>query len=189
MSDQPNQGQSWERTVEVPRQDVPPGPDVPFGPAPFRRGVAQVGPRPAPTETFPAAGDHGPADSGWHHDDQHRPRMPLSYHMAQLRLGSEWSIVGGLFAFVCWGIWAISARGDLTSPVVTFVLTLFVAVGVFALSRLLGRVVLERQLGRVRRTAKGAHLATAVFLFGVGIAYLRQTEWVMGIWNWFGSQF
>ncbi|MEV0732973.1 hypothetical protein AB0M79_30910 [Polymorphospora sp. NPDC051019] len=184
MADQPNQSQSWERTVEVPRQEVP------LGPAPFRRGVAQVGPRPAPTESFPAAHEHEPTGTGWPGaPDPHQPRMPLSYHMRQLRLGSEWSIVGGLFAFVCWGIWAISARGDLTSPVVTFVLTLFVAAGVFGLSRLLGRVVLERQLGRVRRTAKGAHLATGVFLVGVGIAYLRQTEWVMGIWNWFAALF
>lgn len=177
-----DQTHPWERTVEVPRQDPP------SGAAPFQRGVAQVGPRRNQTETFTAP--HEPTGTGWPAaPEQAQPRLPLSYHMRQLRMGGEWSMVGGLFAFVCWGIWAISARGNLTSPVVTFVLTLFVAVGLFALSRLLGRVVLERQLGRVRRTARGAHLATGVFLVGVGFAYLRQTEWVMDIWNWFATLF
>ncbi|MBM0237706.1 hypothetical protein JNW88_12000, partial [Micromonospora sp. ATA32] len=59
-----------------------------------------------------------------------------------------------------------------------------VAVGLFALSRLLGRVIWERQLGRVRRSARGAHLVTAAFLVGVGLAYLQQTEWVVTAWNW-----
>ena len=65
-----------------------------------------------------------------------------------------------------------------------FVTSLLVAVGLFALARLVVRVVLERQLGRVRRTARGAHLVAAVFLVGVGIAHLRQVEWVMTAWNW-----
>jgi hypothetical protein len=64
------------------------------------------------------------------------------------------------------------------------VLTLCVAVGLFALTRTVGRLVLERQLGRVRRSARGAHLLTGLFLAGVGFAYLRQTEWVMDAWNW-----
>ena len=68
-------------------------------------------------------------------------------------------------------------------------LTLLVAVGLFALARLLGRLVLERQLGRVRRTARGAHLVTAFFLVGVGVAYLQQTQWVVYAWNWFTGLF
>jgi len=32
--------------------------------------------------------------------------------------------------------------------------------------------------------ARGAHLVTAVFLTGLGIAYLQQTEWVVSAWNW-----
>ncbi|MBO4206429.1 hypothetical protein [Micromonospora echinofusca] len=193
-----DQTRPWaERTVEVPPQPngvgvpsqrgraaVPPPPDAadPTRQEGFLRGVASVGARRAPrTEQFTAVGSD-PADAHW--GEQSRPRLPLSYHVAQLKLGGEWSAAGGLFAFVCWGVWAISARGDLTSPVMTFVLSLLVAVGLFGLARLLGRVVWERQLGRVRRTARGAHLVTAVFLVGLGLAYLRQTEWVVSAWNW-----
>ncbi|ROT26314.1 hypothetical protein [Micromonospora sp. HM5-17] len=168
MSDQT----PWaERTVEMPPE--PPG---------FRRGVAQVGvprPRPEPEPTEPI----GPEWPGV----EPRPQLPPGYHWRQLRLGAHWSMIGGLFAFVCWGIWAISGRGDLTSPVVTFLLTLGIAVGLFALSRLVGRVVLERQLGRIRRTARASHLVTGVFLVAVGVAYLRQTEWVVDLWNWVAS--
>jgi hypothetical protein len=172
-----DQTQPWaERTVEVPPQRN----------AGFRRGVASVG-QPAgertepTTEPFPVA-PHEPTGSGW--PGEPTPRMPMSYQLQQLRKGGEWSAVGGLFAFVCWGIWALSGHGDLTSPVMAFVLTLLVATGLFGLSRLLGRLVWERQFGRIRRTARGAHLVTGVFLFVVGLAYLRQTEWVIDVWNW-----
>jgi hypothetical protein len=159
-----------ERTVDLQRQE-----------GAFQRGVARVGPRVSRTETF--AAPHHPTGTGWPGSDPDR-RLPAGYHLQRLRLGSGWSIAGALFAFVCWGVWAISAQGDLTSPVVTFVLTLLVAVGLFALARLLGRVVWEQQMRRVRRSARGAHLVTAVFLTAVGVAYLRQTEWVMSVWNW-----
>ncbi|SCG59729.1 hypothetical protein [Micromonospora inositola] len=169
-----DQTQPWaERTVEV-----PPQPGVPTQRDPYRRGVASVGQRRTPrTEQFPTA---DPAD--W--SGGSAPRRPMGWHLAQLRRGGEWSAAGGLFAFVCWGIWAISGRGDLTAPLLTFVLSLLTAVGLFALSRLLGRLIWERQLGRVRRSARGAHLVTALFLAGVGVAYLQQTEWVVTAWNW-----
>nr|MDT0659034.1 hypothetical protein [Micromonospora sp. DSM 115978] len=158
---------------------------MPPQPEPFRRGVAAVGPRKPQAEQHPVA-PHEPTGLGW--PGQPEPqRMPPGYHLRQLRSGGGWSLLGGLFAFVCWGIWAISARGDLTSPVLTFVLTLLVAAGLFALCRLLGRLILERQLGRIRRSARGAHLVTGAFLAVVGVAYLRQTEWVMNVWNWFGN--
>lgn len=168
--------QVWaERTVEMPKEG-----------GGFRRGVASVGAPTPPTEPFPVA-PHEPTGTGWP-GAQDAPRLPPGYHLRQLRSGGQWSVLGGLFAFVCWGIWAISARGDLTSPVLTFVLTVFVAVGLFALARLLGRVIWERQLGRVRRSARGAHLVAGLFLAGVGVAYLRQTEWVMDVWNWLLSR-
>ncbi|RZU77688.1 hypothetical protein EV384_6428 [Micromonospora kangleipakensis] len=171
-----DQTQPWaERTVEVPPQ---PGVGVPAQRDAFQRGVASVGqPRTPRTEQFPTV---DPAD--W--SGGSAPRRPMGWHLAQLRRGGEWSAAGGLFAFVCWGIWAISGRGDLTAPLLTFALSLLTAVGLFALSRLLGRLVWERQLGRVRRSARGAHLVTALFLAGVGVAYLQQTEWVVTAWNW-----
>ncbi|GGM18365.1 MULTISPECIES: hypothetical protein [Micromonospora] len=207
-----DQTQPWaERTVEVapqPGVGVPPqrgpGAPPPHGagmpphgagmppqdsgpPSPgeaFRRGVASVGrPRAPRTESFPTV-EHEPTGTGWPGGGGGQPRRPLSWHLEQLRVGAEWSAAGVLFAFVCWGIWAISGGGDLVGPLLTFLLSLLVAVGLFALSRLLGRVILERQLGRIRRSARGAHAATTVFLVGLGVAYLQQTEWVISAWNW-----
>jgi hypothetical protein len=65
---------------------------------------------------------------------------------------------------------------------------LAVAGGVFALTRLLGRLILEQRLGRVRRTARGAHALTALFLAGAGLAYLRQVDWVMNAVHWLGDK-
>jgi len=176
---EPDQTQPWaERTVEVPPR---PG-AVPQQRDGFRRGVASVGqPRAPRTEPFPVVGQE-PTGLGW--AGEPAPRRPMSWHLAQLRRGGEWSAAGALFAFVCWGIWAISGQGNLTGPFLILVLSLLVAVGLFALSRLVGRVILERQLGRVRRSARGAHLITAVFLVGLGVAWLQQTDWVVSAWNW-----
>lgn len=183
-----DQTQPWaERTVEVPPQPgvgVPPqrGAGVPPQRDAFRPGVASVGRSGTPrTEPFPVVHQE-PTGTGW--PGGSTPRRPMSWHLAQLRRGGEWSAAGLLFAFVCWGIWAISGGGNLTGPLMIFVLSVLVALGLFALTRLLGRVVLERQLGRVRRSARGAHLVTAVFLTGLGIAYLQQTDWVVSAWNW-----
>jgi hypothetical protein len=113
------------------------------------------------------------------------PRPPLRYQARQLRKGGEWSAVGGLFAFVCWGIWAIAERGgSLAGPVLALVLVTLVAVGVFFLFRLLGRVVLERTFGRVRRSAWPSHLVTGVFLAAAGVQYLRQVGWIVDAWTW-----
>ncbi|NJP33153.1 hypothetical protein [Micromonospora thermarum] len=174
-----DQTQPWaERTVEVPPQ---PGVGVPQQRDAFRRGVAPVGRSgTSRTEPFPVVEE--PTGTGW--PGAAAPRRPMSWHMAQLRRGAEWSAAGVLFAFVCWGIWAISGGGDLVAPLLIFVLSLLVAAGLFALARLVGRVVLEQRLGRVRRSARGAHLVTAVFLAGLGIAWLQQTEWVVSAWNW-----
>ncbi|SCL17852.1 hypothetical protein GA0070616_1373 [Micromonospora nigra] len=176
-----DQTQPWaERTVEVPPQQ---GAGVPPQRDPYRRGVASVGapraPRTSRTESFPAVEPH---TDEWARDTT--PRRPLSWHVEQLKRGGEWSAAGALFAFVCWGVWAISGGGDLAGPFLIFLLSLLVGVGLFALSRLLGRLVLERQLGRVRRSARGAHLVTAVFLVGLGVAYLQQTTWVVSAWGW-----
>lgn len=168
--------QPWaERTLDMAPQPQP-------LPPPYQRGVAQVQPR-ATTPSTPVA-PHDPTGTGWPEPQVDAGWAPQGYHRGQWRIGSGWTVFGALVAFVCWGIWAISTRGDLTSPVLTFVLSLGVAAGLFALSRLVGKIVLERQLGRVRRSARGAHLITGIFLVGVGIAYLRQTEWVMDVVNW-----
>ncbi|WP_018908913.1 hypothetical protein [Salinispora arenicola] len=174
-----DQTQPWaERTVEVPPQPevgVPPQRDA------FQRGVASVGkPSTRRTKPFPVVEEVTEAGV----PDASTPRRPMSWHLAQLRPGREWSAGGALFAFVCWGIWAISGGGNLASPLLIFILSLLVAVGLFVLARLVGRVVLEQRLGRVRRGARGAHLVTAVFLVSLGFAWLKQTEWIVSAWNW-----
>lgn len=200
----PEQPQWPERTLDMPPQDPwadPPTAPVPgrAGPAPaagppqaspppspFTRGRAQVNPHPR-TEQF-AAG-HEPTGTGWPGADVPRERRPMSWHVSELRRGGEWTSAAVLFAFVCWGIWAISTDGDLTTPIIVFVLSLLVAAGLFALARVLGGVILERQMGRVRRSARGSHLVAAVFLVGVGLAHLQQTEWVMDAYHWVVGQF
>jgi len=196
----PEQPQWSERTLDMPPQDpwadpptasVPPRPasappgqpaqQPPPAPSPFSSGRAAVNPRPR-TQQF--AAEHEPTGTGWPGAGAPQERHSLGWHMRRLRLGGEWSFAGLLFAFVCWGIWAISSDGDLTTPVVVFVVSLLVAAGLFALSRLVGRLVLERQFGRVRRTARGSHIVAGIFLVGVGVAHLRQTEWVMTAFNW-----
>ncbi len=169
--------------VATPRSG-PPAPTAPLGAdgQPFSRGRAQVNPHPR-TQQF--AAEHEPTGTGWPGVAAPEQRRPMSWHVRELKRGGEWSSAALVFAFVCWGIWAISTDGDdLTAPVVVFVLSLIVAAGLFALSRVLGRVVLEKQLHRVRRTARGSHIVAAVFLVGVGLAHLRQTEWVVDAYRW-----
>jgi hypothetical protein len=196
----PEQPQWSERTLDMPPQDpwadpptaqAPPGVPAP-GPGaqtpdgqPFSRGRAQVNPHPR-TQQF--AAEHEPTGTGWPGAAPPQ-RRSMGWHMRELRRGGEWSFAAALFAFVCWGIWAISTDGeDLTTPVVVFVLSLIVAAGLFALSRVVGRVVLEKQFHRVRRSARGSHLVAAVFLAGVGVAHLRQTPWVMDAYRWVVEQ-
>jgi len=93
-------------------------------------------------------------------------------------------VSAALFAFVCWGIWALSGGGSLATSVIVFIVTLLVAVGVFCLARVVGYYVLERTLHRQRRSARGSHLVTALFLAGVGVTDLQQTEWVMTAYHW-----
>ncbi|GAB1645568.1 DNA-directed RNA polymerase II [Krasilnikovia sp. MM14-A1259] len=210
MPDQPR----WsERTLDMPPQDPwaepptasqPTSPGVVHGDAfatqavppgvaggqlpgqpdahPFSRGRAQVNPNP---RTRPFA-EHEATGTGWPGAEAPHERHPMGWHLKQLRRGSEWSTAALLFAFVCWGVWAISSGGkkSMTVPIIVFVLSVVVAAGLFALARFVGGLVLERQFGRVRRTAKGSHLVAALFLVGVGIAHLQQTDWVMSSFHW-----
>jgi hypothetical protein len=176
----PDSGPSWPD----PGPGDPAAGRGPAGPA-FHRGVAPVSQRgpgrqhPGPDETL----TDGP---GWRgHPPVGQPRPPVRYRMRQLRRGGEWTTVGALFAFICWGIWAVSVRGgDLVVPVLAFVLVLLVAIGVFALARLVGKIVIERTMQRTRRSAWVAHMVTGLFLLGAGVAYLRQTQWVVDAWTW-----
>jgi hypothetical protein len=188
----PDQPQWSERTLDMPPQDPwadppttpqPPvaGPPAPAGEPPFSRGRAQVKPHPR-TASF--AADREPTGTGWPGAEAPPQPHPAGWHVRELRRGGEWSSAALLFAFVCWGIWTISNGNGFSTAVIIFVVSVLVAAGLFALSRLVGRVVLERQFHRVRRSARGSHLVAAVFLVGVGLAHLQQTEWVMRAYHW-----
>jgi hypothetical protein len=189
----PEQPQWSERTLDMPPQDPwadapttptqgPPPPTEPFPAAsPFNQGRAQVNPRPQ--------AEHEPTGVGWPGAPAPVAHPGMSWKWSELRQGGEWTSAAVLFAFVCWGIWALSGDGPFGTPTIVLVVTLAVAVGVFCLSRVVGHLVLERQMGRVRRTARGSHLVTALFLAGVGIAWLQQTQWVMEAVHWVADLF
>jgi hypothetical protein len=42
-------------------------------------------------------------------------------------------------------------------------------------------------MGRIRRTARGAHLITAGYLVAAGFGFLDQTPWVVALWGWLKS--
>ncbi|MEV6848677.1 DNA-directed RNA polymerase II [Actinoplanes sp. NPDC051411] len=205
----PEQPQWSERTLDMPPQDpwaehgtVPHGtpqperPTVPHGTprayeppappppqAPFSQGRAQVS-SPQPNRRF---ADHEPTGTGW--PGTGSPQRPaMSWRWSELRRGGEWTSAAVLFAFVGWGIMAISNNGSLSTQAIVFVVTLIVAVGVFCLARVVGHLVLERWMGRTRRTARGSHLVTALFLVGVAIADLQQVQWVMDAVHWVTNQ-
>jgi serine/threonine protein kinase len=147
------------------------------------RGRASVPPPRPPRADTGVIVDPLSADPSrpWHAPTNEDPRT--------LKLGWEYSGIGAAFAFVCWGIWAANNGGNLVGPVIAFLIVLAVAGGVFGLSRLIGRLVLVQRMGRVRRTARGAHAAAGVFLALAGLAYLRQTPWVVELLTWFKGLF
>jgi hypothetical protein len=173
----PEQPQWPERTLDMPPQD-------PWAPAPgpFAAGRARVTPSPQ-AQRF--AAEHEPTGTGWPGADV----PPYQPSARDLRGGGEWTSAAVLFAFICWGLWAIASDGNLPRSVIVFALSLIVAAGLFALCRLVGRIVLEKHLHRVRRSALGSHLVTSVFLVGVGLAYLQQIDWVMQAYHWVVNQF
>lgn len=152
------------------------------GTGPIRGRATVPPPRPARADTGVLSVDptHPPPATPWQQTSED-PRT--------LKLGWEYAGVGGAFAFVCWGIWAASSGGDLLSQLIAFLVVLVVAAGVFGLSRLIGRLVLVQRMGRVRRTARGAHAAAGVFLAIAGLAYLKQTPWVVDVFTWIKDLF
>jgi len=143
---------------------------------PQMRGRAKVIPRAAPESTGMM-----PIDP-----EERLPRYtpPRGERTRQLKLGWEYTGTGAIIAFICWGLWALDSTGSLTGPLIAFLVVLAVAVGVFALARLLGRLILEQRLGRPRRGAAGAHALTGLFLTAAGIAYLREVGWVVTVTQW-----
>jgi serine/threonine protein kinase len=140
------------------------------------RGRATVVPKPPP----------GPDTSVYLPGDPPRqPRTPMNEQVRLLKRGGGWSWFGGIVAFIGWSVWAIANRGHSPFvPLLEFALVLVVGAGLFVLLRLLGRLVVERWMGRRRRSARLAHLVTALYLVAVGVEYLHQTPWVMHVVSW-----
>ncbi|WP_345628286.1 protein kinase domain-containing protein [Rugosimonospora acidiphila] len=113
------------------------------------------------------------------------PRPSMDEQIRVLKRGGGWTWFGGIVAFVGWGVWAIANRGQsLFAPLLEFAAVLAVGAGLFIVFRLMGRLVVERWMGHRRQTARLAHLGTALYLVVVGVAYLRQTPWVMHLVSW-----
>jgi serine/threonine protein kinase len=147
---------------------------------PQMRGRAKVVPKPPQPDNTSVTID--PVEP-----DRDMYRLPRGERARQLKIGWEYTGTGLFIAFICWGLWAVSVK-SLSGPVIAFVMVLAVAGGVFALTRLLGRLILEQRLNRPRRTAKGAHALTGLFLAGAGVAYLQQVDWIMSAVHWVGAQ-
>ena len=148
----------------------------------YGRGVAVPSqPRREPTE-------HLPPPSQPTRSEPKRPWTGPNGKMSALSGGSEFSVVGVLFAFLCWGVWAIdNFRSSMIAHVLYFVVVLVVAVAVFAMARLVGTLVLVRLLKRNRRTARLSHLAAATFLIITGIGFLNRVTFVNDAINWLSN--
>jgi serine/threonine protein kinase len=184
------EGPTGEQQRVSAARPVSPAPASPAGPSPgpgpgaasaSAAGSAQIRGRasvPPPKRVDPTESVLTP--------DQERAQWPERprEERGMLKRGWELSGTGAFFAFICWGVWAATTRGRLAGPLLAFGLVLVVAAGVFAVARLLGRVILVNRLGRVRRSARAAHAITGVFLVAAGVAYLQQTPWVMQVYRW-----
>jgi hypothetical protein len=160
----------------------PVSPPAPAAPPVFARASAPVGrsgPLRQPTAELPAvrprtAPERVPG-----------LRQPLRPSLRQLTFGWPMSVTGLFVAFIGWGVWAASVRGATRlAPILDFVIVLVVAVGLFAVSRLLGRHLMENLLRRPRRSARLAHAITGLFLCAAGVSFLSQTSWVIDGVNW-----
>ncbi len=150
-------------------------------PVPGMRGVAAV-PSPA---TRRRDDDTGPAEP-----EQREPLRPLpGARLDTLRRGMGLSVTGALFSFVCWGIWAIDNRhASFAGNAMMFVVVLAIAVGLFALCRLVGRLVIEGMMRRSRASARLSHLAVAIFLVATGISFAGRVSWVEVAYHWIRVQ-
>jgi hypothetical protein len=114
-----------------------------------------------------------------------QPTVPLRQRLRQLRRGGRWSLIGAVVLIVCWGLFALSASaGDQAAAALALVVILVVGAFLFGLSRLLGLVVLERTLGRVRRSAWVSHAVAGLFWAAAGVTYLTRISWLVEAWNW-----
>lgn len=147
-------------------------------PEPQQRGVAAV-------PQAPRRPDHDDTGST-PPEEPDRPMRPLpGARIDTLRRGMGLSVTGALFSFVCWGIWAIANRNaQFLNNLVMFLLVLAIAVGLFALCRLVGRLVIEGMMHRSRASARLSHLAVGIFLVVTGVSFASRVSWINYAYNW-----
>lgn len=117
-----------------------------------------------------------------------RPWTGPGGKLSALTGGAEFTVVGVLFAFVCWGMWVIdNIRSSVVAHILYFVVVLAVATAVFFIARLVGTIVLVRLLHRTRRTARLSHLASAAFLIITGIGFLSNVSFINNAINWLSN--
>ncbi|WP_207124795.1 protein kinase domain-containing protein [Actinocatenispora comari] len=149
---------------------------------PQQRGVASV-PQPA-HRPYGEEPEQPPAEP-----DRDRLRPLPGARLHTLRRGIGLSITGALFAFVCWGVFAIANRdAKLVNNFMMFVLVLVIAVGLFALCRLIGRLVIEGMMHRSRASARLSHLAVAAYLVAAGCSFAARVDWVSQAYHWVAGQ-
>ncbi|WP_144121104.1 hypothetical protein [Catellatospora sichuanensis] len=179
----PTQELRFDRTQEIPTEAFQTQQGKP-GAADFKTGVAAV---PAQRQVEQTASFEPTLAPGQIVTSGHlkRPDVPFGVRMRQLKAGGRWSVAGAIFLLVSWGLFAASAGADSDHGTATLALVLIfvVAVGLFALSRLVGGVVLEKIMGRTRRSAWLSHAVIGLFLVVAGAQYLRSISWVVDAWN------
>jgi hypothetical protein len=170
------------RTARGTRVMAAPNGGPPSGRPPAElRGVAAV-PRPAPPRQDDESGSPEPSGPP--------PLRPLpGARLDSLRRGMGISVTCALFSFVCWGIWAIANRdASFTGNLMMFVFVLLIAVGLFVLCRLMGRLVIEGMMRRSRASARLSHLAVGAYLIAAGVSFAGQVGWVHMAYEWIASQ-
>jgi hypothetical protein len=157
------------------RASAPVPPAVP--PRPFRESTRELPTLPDPTRRMAASSrPTGARALSW--------ERVKSTQRRQLSDGWGFTAAGLLVAFCGWGLWAAAGRasGQSSLPALAFMLT--VAVIVFAVSRYLGFVVLEKMMGRDRPHARWAHFTTGMFLAMAGVAYFLSSRWLVDGGDW-----
>jgi hypothetical protein len=102
-----------------------------------------------------------------------------------LRRGGRWSAIGATVLVVCWGVFVLSSlSGDLAPATLALLVILAVGAFLFGLCRLLGLVLLERSMNRVRRSAWAAHAVAGLFWIAAGVTYLTRIGWMVEAFNW-----
>jgi hypothetical protein len=113
-----------------------------------------------------------------------QPSVPLRQRVRMLRRGGRWSAIGAGVLVGCWALFALSSlSGDLAPATLALLVILAVGAFVFGVSRLVGLVILERSMGRVRRSAWASHAVAGLFWVAAGITYLSRIGWVVDAFN------